>query len=82
MDTILMILGLATFGTTTQATNWYKNSWFDRKPFNCTLCLTTWSSYMYLCFTHWNLPLETIIFSATSAGVLAEYLDQKINPFK
>lgn len=81
MGTLLTILGLATFGTSLQQTNWYKNTWLDRKPFNCTLCLTTWGSFIYLCLTS-HLPFESIVFMATSAGVIAEYIDQQINPFK
>ena len=78
---VLTVLGLATFGATMQQTNWYANTIFDRKPFNCTLCLTTWGSFIYLCFTRTFLPFETIVFMATIAGVIAEYISQKINPF-
>lgn len=81
MDIILTILGLATLGVTLQQTKWYEIGPFNRKPFNCTLCLTTWASFIYLCFTA-NPPFLSIVFMSTIAGVLAEYLDQQINPFK
>ena len=81
MDTILLILGLSTFGVTLQQTKWYEIGPFNRKPFNCTLCLTTWASFIYLCLTL-HVPFLNIVFMSTIAGVLAEYLDQQINPFK
>ena len=81
MDILLTILGLSALGVTMQQTNWFANTIFDRKPFNCTLCLTTWGSFIYLCLTM-HIPFIQIIFMSTIAGVLAEYIDQQINPFK
>ena len=82
MNLLLLILGLASLGVTLQKTEWFANTLFDRRPFNCTLCLTTWASFAYLCFNYWSLPFVTIIMIASSAGVLAEFIDQKTNPFK
>ena len=82
MNIFLLIIGLASLGVTLQKTEWYSNTRFDRKPFNCVLCLTTWSSFAYLCFAHWYLPFVTIVMASSAAGVLAEYLYQKTDAFK
>lgn len=81
MNLLLLILGLASLGVTLQQTRWYEIGPFNRKPFNCTLCLTTWASFIYMCLTL-SVPFLNIVFMSAIAGVLAEYIDQKINPFK
>jgi hypothetical protein len=49
----------------------------DRKPFNCPLCLTWWSSLLGLgLFT--QTPVAEVIFISAGAAVLAELLWRKL----
>lgn len=49
----------------------------NRKPFNCPLCFTWWSSLLYLNLWTETPALETIFISSASA-ILAELLWRKL----
>ena len=77
METIIQILGVASIATLAQQTNWYKNTIFDRKPFNCTMCFTFWLTIgFYISLHGWH----GIPYAALTA-IAAEFIDRKLNQF-
>lgn len=49
----------------------------NRKPFNCPLCFTWWSSLLYL--NLWTeTPVTQTIFIAAGSAILAELLWRKL----
>lgn len=75
METIMMILGIASFSCLIMTTNWYEGTLFNRKPFNCTLCFTFWYSIGITANLHGWMG---ICYSAIAA-VIAELIDRYIN---
>lgn len=75
MEIIMMILGLSSINCLIISTNWYSETIFDRKPFNCALCSGFWYSLpIYLSL----YGLQGIPYAAIT-GIVAELLDSKIN---
>ena len=77
MEIWTKIFVIASLATLVMQTNWYERAGLDFKPFNCTLCLTTWLSLGYYLSVEglWGIPY------AAATGVIAELLDRQLNQF-
>ena len=76
MQMIIHMLAIASSITLTLATNWYEGTPFDRKPFNCALCLGSWVAMPFMIYNHgWLLGFGL----AAMTGVVSEILDRQIN---
>lgn len=76
MQMIIHMLAIASAVTLVLATNWYHDTAFDRKPFNCALCLGSWIAMVPMMYNHgFFLGLGL----AAMTGVVTELLDRKIN---
>jgi len=75
METIIVILGIASLNCLIINTNWYEGTLFDRKPFNCAMCFTFWVS---IGPTLMQYGLMGLWYSAIAA-IAAELIDRKLN---
>lgn len=76
MQMIILMLATASAVTLALATNWYRDTVFDRKPFNCALCLGSWAAMVPMMY-HYGFFLGLGLAAMT--GVVTELLDRKIN---
>jgi hypothetical protein len=76
MQMIIHMLAIASGVTLALSTNWYQGTLFDRKPFNCALCLGSWIAMVPMMYNHGFLLGLGL---AAMTGVVAELLDRKIN---
>lgn len=83
MNELLQILGVASIGTLIQNFEFYqtalKKLYIDFKPFNCTLCFTTWLALGHFLYLD-GVSIEDVYFAAI-AGILAELIDRKLNDY-
>ena len=79
MQTIINVLALASLGAMIQNFEYYQKFlqklYLDIKPFNCTLCFTTWITLIYWLTNYGPLGIGL----ACLTGVVAEFIDRKLN---
>ena len=83
MEALIQILGVASIGALIQNFEGYRyllrKSKLDFKPFNCTLCFTTWLALGHFLVLN-GIQIEDLYFAAIT-GIIAELIDRKLNDF-
>lgn len=79
INLILTVIGMASLMNLIHKTEWYHSSLIvlgiDRKPFNCVMCSTFWTTLGLTAFTN---GFESIFISAATA-ILAELINIEIH---
>jgi hypothetical protein len=77
MDTIILLLGIASLNTLLINHDLYKKHVPNRKPFICALCMGFWLPLGALIFKYGS---EGILYAAITA-IVTELLDRKLNTY-